>query len=286
MTQSLGELLRTATGKLQSAGIQDARIDAKLLARHIFDYTSAHLITHEDLPAPGGEVQNKFLEAIARRAKREPLQHIIGTVEFFGLELLCDDRALIPRADSETVVEAALQTVPDSFNGTVVDLGTGSGCLLLACLSKWPNARGIGLDQSYDALSLAQENARHTGLQDRCSFLGARWESWDGWQTADIVISNPPYIESGIIASLEKEVRGYDPMSALDGGHDGLSAYRSIFTNGENMSPNATLVLEIGFDQADNVPKLAHQHGFRLESLKRDLGGNPRALTLRKGIRK
>ena len=286
MTQTLGELLRSAAQQLQTSGIEEGRREARLLAMHAFGFSAAELIMRETALAPRGQMRRDFDEAIARRAAREPLQHIQGTVEFFGLELFCDARALIPRPDSEIVVEAALDVLPKDFSGVIADLGTGSGCLLLACLAQRPNAHGIGVEASAETISLVKENARRTGLETRAEFVHARWEDWQGWGTANLIISNPPYIPTEIIDTLQTEVREYDPVAALDGGADGLAAYRSLFACGVSMKAGAFLVIEIGYDQAESVPMLAEPFGFGLVSLKRDLGSNPRALTFRKGTAK
>ncbi len=286
MTQTLGDVLTEAARALRAAGIVDPRREARLLAQHGLGLSASEVITRERDEVGRGDDYQRFQVMVTRRAARVPLQHILGTVEFFGLELLSDARALIPRPDSEVVVEAALDMLPENFSGVIADLGTGSGCLLLACLSQRSHARGIGIDASADAIRLAQENAARTGLGERSEFLHTDWVNWTGWADADLIISNPPYIETEIICSLQIEVREHDPISALDGGDDGLAAYRAIFASAENMNPTTSLVLEIGYDQSESVPILAERHGFELKSLKRDLGGNPRALTFQQGIRK
>ena len=284
MTRLFRELLKDATRVLESVGIEDARREARLLAQHAFQLSASDLVLREEEHVPDGDAFSAFEAFLGRRAAREPLQHIQGATEFFGLELLSDTRALIPRPDSEVVVEAALELLPDDFDGVIADLGTGSGCLLLACLSNRPNASGIGIDASGEAVSLAQENAVKTGLAARAEFVQTSWENWDGWVDADLIISNPPYIETAIIETLQLEVRGYDPMSALDGGVDGLAAYQSIFASGASLKIHSPLVLEIGYDQAESVPIVAKKYGFDRVSLKHDIGSNPRALTFQKGL--
>ena len=174
--------------------------------------------------------------------------------------------------------------VHDRF--AIGDLGTGSGCLLLALLSERRNARGIGVEASSEAGELATENARKLGLSQRSQILNSSWENWSGWDECDLIISNPPYINSRVIDALEIEVRDHDPMSALDGGEDGLRAYRSIFACSAKMKPDSILVLEVGFDQSESVPEIARESGFELVEQAYDLGGHIRALTFRKGREK
>ena len=283
MTRVFRDVLSDAARVLETAGIEDAKREARLLVQHAFQMDAAALVLRETEQIPEGEALSKLESFVARRAAREPLQHIQGTTEFFGLELITDTRALIPRPDSEVVVEAALDILPREFDGVIADIGTGSGCLLLACLSQRQKARGIGIDASARAISLAQENAEKTELSRRTEFINTRWEDWSGWTGADLIISNPPYIETEVISSLQLEVRSHDPISALDGGTDGLAAYRSIFANCANLNSSSSLVLEIGYDQAESVRLLAKSFGFECVSLKRDLGDNPRALTFQKG---
>lgn len=267
MSLSSFDLIEKGAARLREAGIEGPMREARWLLESLGD-------------DPGD--WEGYQGLIKRRAARQPLQHIIGLVEFYGLNLHCDARALIPRPDSETVVDAALSLLPEDFSGKVADLGTGSGCLLLAILSKRPKATGEGVEASHEAAALARENVAETHLQDRAEILETRWEDWTGWGACDLIVSNPPYIETDIIPVLQPEVRDHDPVQALDGGADGLEAYRSLFRSAKDMKAGAYLVLEIGYDQGESVPNLALQHGFELISLKYDLGENPRALVLTK----
>ena len=224
------------------------------------------------------------LEAmVQRRLTHEPLQHILGRTWFYGLEILCDDRALIPRPDSETVVEAALALLPEDRPVRVADLGTGTGCLLAAVLSQRPEARGVGVEASPEAASLARENLAALGLGQRTSLFVGRWEDWAGWPETDLVLSNPPYIPSRDIESLSPEVRDHDPRAALDGGPDGLAAYHSLVSlAARGLRPGAWLVLETGHDQREAVSELLVKHGFSAIASARDLGGHDRAVWARR----
>lgn len=214
---------------------------------------------------------------LARRLAREPLQHILGWTWFYGLQIRCDARALIPRPDSECVVDAALARLPEGQPLWLADLGTGTGCLLAALLSQRPEATGEGVEASPDAARLARENFGALALAARATVFEGSWADWQGWGKADLIISNPPYIASAVIPELEAEVRAHDPLAALDGGPDGLAAYREIIAlAGAGMKPGAWLVVEIGYDQREAVSALMALSGFENIASGKDLGGNDR----------
>ena len=225
----------------------------------------------------------RFAELLNRRAGHEPLQHIEGTGGFFGLTLACDRRALVPRADSESVVEAALARMPEDGDIRIADLGTGSGCILLAILSNRPRATGVGVEADMDAADLAEQNTAQLDLSARVRIARQSWANWQDWSEMDLVVSNPPYIARAEIDTLAPEVRDHDPRAALDGGGDGLDAYREIAALGAaNMSWGAWLVLEIGHDQGQSVPALLADRGFSDISVTKDLGGNDRVVCARR----
>lgn len=270
--------MRTAAARFEAAGIEDARSNAMQLMLHAFGDTRTALISAGDAPVPKA-VEDVFLAAAERRLTREPLQHITGTAHFYGLEFLSDARALIPRFDSETVVEQALALLPKEAPVKVSDLGTGSGCLLCALLVHRPLASGTGIEASPDAASLARENIAALGLNGRASVFDGSWADWTGWGEAGLIVSNPPYIARAEIESLAPEVRLHDPHAALDGGPDGLDAYRDIIRlAGERMAPGAWLVFEIGYDQRAAVLALMQAAGFADLGHCADLGGNDRCV--------
>lgn len=272
------ELIRAAAKALAEAGIEDARQNANLLMLAAFGDTRAALISAGNAPVPKG-VQDAFAAALVRRLTREPVQHILGHTGFYGLEILSDARALVPRADSEIVVERALAYLPSDADVQVADLGTGTGCLLAAILSQRPRATGTGVEASSAAASLARENFRQLGLESRAGVFEGSWTDWTGWGEVNLIVSNPPYIASREIDSLEPEVRQFDPMAALDGGADGLHAYREIIRiAATRMKPGAPLVLEIGHDQRIAVLALLEVAGFAETAHWRDLGGNDRCV--------
>ena len=270
-----GAAIRAAAARL--AGVSDtARLDAELLMAHLLGVTRSELLLrHMDDPAPQG-----FAALVERRAAHEPVAYITGRQQFFGLELRVTPATLIPRADSETLVAAALEAKPDAAR--VLDLGTGSGALLLAALVHLGAAQGLGIDRCAAALAVAADNAAALGLEARTRFALRDWtvRGWaEGLGTFDLVLCNPPYVEQG--AALARQVRAFEPHGALFAGADGLDAYRVLLPQlPALMSPGAIALVEIGARQAEAVSALAAAAGLETE-LRRDLAGRPRVLVLR-----
>jgi len=280
--RSYQDWLRHGIRQLRDAGIEDAALEARLLLMAAAGFSRTDLISAEpdDMPEAAAE---RFERMLCERLTRRPLQHVLGTTEFYGLDFVSDARALVPRPDSETVVEAALNLLPPDTSTLVADLGTGSGCLLAAILAKRSAARGIGVEASPAAASLALENLDRLGLASRGTVFEGSWTDWADWGQAGLVISNPPYIASAEIATLAPEVRDHDPSSALDGGADGLVAYREIIDLAARcMAPGAWLVFEIGYDQKETVSGLLEAADFTGIGSARDLGGNDRAVWAQK----
>ncbi len=220
-----------------------------------------------------------FRRLVARRTTREPLAYILGWQEFWSLRIAVSPATLIPRADSETLIEAALAARPAGI-ARVLDLGTGTGCLLLALLSERPAAWGLGIDRSPAAAALARANAVALGLNDRCAMVAADWAAPVAGRF-DLVLSNPPYIESGTIAGLMPEVARFEPGSALDGGADGLDAYRTIVGSLHRLlAPGGLAVLEVGAGQHVALRALAEAAGFGTVGLRADLAGIVRAVSI------
>jgi release factor glutamine methyltransferase len=270
--------MRGAAARLRAAGIEDAAFEVRLMMDAASGLSRADLIARAGAAVPP-EAQARFAAMLDRRVGREPLQHILGRAGFFGLDLAIDRRALIPRPDSECVVEAALRLARGRNVRHVADLGTGSGCLLGALLTHLPEAEGTGVEADPAAASLAAENLAALGLAGRARVFGGRWADWTGWEAADLVISNPPYIRSAEIESLEPEVREFDPWAALDGGADGLVAYREIIAlAGYRLGAGVPLVLEIGHDQREQVLELLQVAGFTDPGHAGDLGRRDRCV--------
>jgi len=221
---------------------------------------------------------SQILADLATFKSGKPLSKIYRHTEFYGRRFKVTERTLDPRPDSETLIEAILskKQKPNS----ILDLGTGTGCLLLTLLAELPNATGTGVDISVDALGVAKDNAKSLNLDSRAAFVQSNWaESID--QKYDLVISNPPYIESNVIPTLDSSVKNYDPILALDGGQDGLNAYRTIFSQLDSvLNLNGFCIVEIGFDQAESVPRLIEEQGLIIGSVMSDLAGNPRAVDI------
>ncbi|MEO1554008.1 MAG: peptide chain release factor N(5)-glutamine methyltransferase [Pseudomonadota bacterium] len=281
-TVSYASLIRQGSNRLDQAGIEDPVRDSRRILLLASGLTPAQLIVREQDAAIPEHVE-AYAMMLEMRADRTPYAHIAGEIEFYGLTMRCDSRALIPRADSEVVVDLALSHLPEAGALQIADLGTGTGALLAALLVNRPEARGIAIEASPAAAGLAAENFEALDVTDRTHLFQGSWADWTGWELCDLIISNPPYIRSQVISTLAPEVRDYDPLSALDGGDDGLHAYREIIDlAAKHMKPGAVIVLEIGFDQKTDVAALLTEHGFTDLTHKLDLGGNDRVIAATK----
>ena len=272
---TVGEAIRAAAERL-AATTDTARLDAELLMAHALGMSRSDMLLRAMRdPAPEG-----FAALIERRASHEPVAYITGTAEFYGLTLAVTPATLIPRGDSETLIDAALELAGEA--GRAIDLGTGSGALLLALLANRAGWHGVGVDASADALAAAQGNAAALGLADRSAWHHRDWHA-PGWAddlgTFDLILCNPPYVEAG--AALDAQVRQYEPASALFAGPEGLDDYRVLIPQlGKLLSPGGDAIFEIGHAQAEAVSAIAAAAGFT-PSLRHDLAGRPRALILR-----
>lgn len=273
------DVLRTGAARLHGAGLGDeAEGDARRLLEAAGGLDGADLMARLNGTIPEADAA-RFDALIARRAQREPLSHIIGSVGFWTLDLIVTRDVLTPRPDTETIVEAALASVTDrNAPLEILDIATGSGAIALALLSELPNARAVATDISAPALAVARENAVRNGLAKRITFIETSWaDGLDG--PFDLLVSNPPYIASAVIETLEPEVKEFEPRLALDGGADGLAPYAHLFAEAKRLlKPRGTGVFEIGFDQGDAVLALAQASCVRSAELRRDLGGRDRAV--------
>ncbi len=273
-------LLRAATQCFAEAGIASAALDARMLVASVLGIAPDDLRLSRPRPLDPDQIIT-VNRLIRRRLKREPVSRIVGEREFWSLTFAVGRATLDPRPDSETLVEAVCQRLAPDSAATILDLGTGSGCLLLAILSERPNASGTGLDRSRAAVKLARLNAEQLHLADRADFIAGDWAT-RRLKPVDVVISNPPYIATNLLAGLEPELR-YDPPTALDGGEDGLDCYRSITARlALLLKPGGFVVFEIGYDQAAAVTKLLADHGFVVEPPVRDLAAHDRVLVAQK----
>lgn len=276
--QTVSEAIREAATRLSETS-DTARLDAELLMAEALGVTRSEML----LRHTGDPVPNAFSRLIERRLRHEPIAYILGHQDFYGRSFIVTPEVLIPRSDSESVVEAALDVMPDKGldHGRVLDCGTGSGALLLTLLAERTSFEGVGIDSSLGALAVAAANAARLGVQDRARLLRLDWRDAN-WQSGigkfDLVIANPPYVET--TAQLAPSVREYEPGAALFAGPDGLDDYRCLVPQLRGLlKSGGTAVLEIGAEQAESVSALAQSGGFHA-TLRRDLAHRPRALVL------
>ncbi|CAG0999100.1 MAG: peptide chain release factor N(5)-glutamine methyltransferase [Rhizobiaceae bacterium] len=278
---TLGALLSEARRRLAAAGIEGAALDARLLVEHFAGASRTDLVTRPERPV-SADAAAAVLAAIARRAAHEPVHRILGWREFHGLKLALSPETLEPRADTEALVDAVLPFVRETARRKgscrILDLGTGTGAIALALLKEEPRATAVGADLSGEALRTARANAEACGLAARFATARSDWfEKIEG--RFHLIASNPPYIESEAIEALQPEVRLFDPRAALDGGRDGLDAYRIIAAGAAgHLEDGGRIALEIGHRQKDAVEALFGGAGYRLSRAVRDLGGNDRVL--------
>ncbi|MDE1172897.1 MAG: peptide chain release factor N(5)-glutamine methyltransferase [Parvibaculaceae bacterium] len=268
---------RVLAHDFRGAGLASPELDARLLVMAAARCREIDMIRDPGMRL-GPEVAAVLAHYRERRLAREPVSRILGRREFWGLSFSLSGATLDPRPDSEVLVEAAIAALDGRVNPRVLDLGTGTGCLLLAVLSDVTGATGVGIDISPEAVSLAHGNALQLGLEHRAVFHQGNWT--DGLdERFDLVISNPPYIPRADIAGLEPEVRTFDPQTALDGGVDGLDAYRLLAGGlGRVLNRDGTGIIELGAGQAEAVSGLFSAAGLAIERVADDLGGVPRAL--------
>jgi len=276
--ETLGSLLGEVASMLSQAGFTEPRRAARRLVASTLDLTPAELLSHSE-QVLDEQHTGRVRRALDRMAEHEPLSRIVGRREFWGLEFtLCGD-TLDPRPETETVVEAVLRRVLDGDAPLrFLDLGTGTGCILLALLSEFPAATGFGVDLALGAVMTARRNAAALGLAERAHFLVGDWGTAMSGKF-DVIASNPPYIASAALADLPPEVALYDPCLALDGGADGLGAYRALVVDlARLLQPGAVLVIEVGFSQAPAVAAMLRASGMAIEGCERDLAGIARCV--------
>jgi release factor glutamine methyltransferase len=274
---SIRDLLHDAAGRMSAAGVDSARTDARILLAHAMD------VTREDLIAatrqPSAEEAALFESFVARRLAREPVAYIRGRREFWSLDLKVGPGVLVPRPETETLIEQALTAFPDrSAALSIADLGAGSGALLVAALKEFPNAQGTGFERSPEAFAYAEANLARHGLAARGRIAATDWNKADG--PFDLILSNPPYIPTADIEDLDPEVRLFEPRAALDGGADGLDAYRGL--GGllpRLLKPGGMALLELGLGQAELVEPLFQS--LPVVRVAPDLAGISRVLVLR-----
>ncbi|MFT8471002.1 peptide chain release factor N(5)-glutamine methyltransferase [Acetobacter persici] len=278
--QPLEQLLALGTRQLSDAGIEGPRREARLLLMYALGLTAEQMLSR----SPRDLVPDQpFLTYLARRAAREPMAFITGSKGFWTLDLAVSRATLVPRGDSETLLSCLLDYCPDTRSRkAMLDLGTGTGCLLLAALAEYPEAWGIGVDINPEAAVLAQGNARRCGLADRALFMAGVWDNALQGQRFDVVLSNPPYIPTADLAELMPEVRLHEPLAALDGGADGMEAYRDLCARMPRLlTPDGVAIFEIGIGQGEDLRAVAAAAGLEVLEIRSDFGDVPRAAVLR-----
>ena len=273
--RTVGEVLEESIQTLKSANIKGAHLDARLIVAHGLNMTSQHVFGY-----PEEQINDCDLECVqklvARRSMHEPLALIIGVKEFWSLLFKVTAATLIPRPDSETLIEAVLVNHPDrEWPARFLDLGTGSGCLLLSLLNEYHNATGVGIDISADALKVAKFNGKNLGLGARVDFIQMDWNSGvQGMEDFDIIVCNPPYVAEKDKDQIAFNVVGYEPFDALFAGQDGLREYKTIFSLlAETKNLTCDVFFEVGVRQANVVCKLLKNAGLRDISIYHDLAG-------------
>ncbi len=285
---NIGAARRIVTRLFEEAGIESPALDARLLIGHALSLNHTALAISSDRKLTTGE-QDAIAQLAARRLNGEPVARVVGEKEFWGLPFKLSSAALVPRPDTETLVEAALAAIDADKRRNdhllIADLGVGSGAILLALLHELPNAFGIGTDRNAEAIATAHDNAAALGLSSRTAFAMMDFGAALG-HSFDLVVSNPPYVASDDIASLSRDVREHDPHLALDGGRDGLDAYRAIAGQAPDLLRDGGLIaVEIGLGQADDVAAIFEAYGaVTMIACRADLSGIPRALLFRRAI--
>jgi release factor glutamine methyltransferase len=288
--KNLERLLKEGTEFLEKYEITEARLDAWLLLEYVLGKNRAWFLAHQD-EAADEKTEETYAALIGRRAQHIPLQHLTGRAYFMGYEFYVNDQVLIPRQDTEILVEEASKILEGIAGPQILDMCTGSGCILESLLLLHPDASGIGADLSCGALAVAEKNAEALGVRDRCIFVQSDlfradiFQEKDGQPPSqyDILVSNPPYIRTAEIEELTEEVRLHDPFMALDGKEDGLFFYRNITAQAmQYIKPGGTLLFEIGYDQGEAVQILLKEAGFSRVRVLKDLSGLDRVVCAEK----
>ena len=265
---------KEGAARLKDSGVREAELDARLLLEYVCHTDRNTLLAHPERKV-SEEERAKFLTLIERREKREPLQYITKEQEFMGLTFETSVNTLIPRQDTECLVEEAMKNLHDGM--AILDVCCGTGCILLSLLHYSNDCTGVGVDIDANAVSLAKKNAKNLGI-DATFTVSDLFESVEG--TFDLITSNPPYIPTKVIETLDPEVKDYEPMAALDGGEDGLTFYRLIAAKAKQyLKRGGMIFLEIGYDQGEDVCEIMKENGYRHIEVKKDLAGLDRIVS-------
>lgn len=279
MTKTIRDLYVLTRDELRQGGIENADLVARDLLKRTIDVSDLDIVTNASREIYSGKIDemNSYLK---RHISGEPVSRIFGEREFWGIPFKITPDVLDPRPDTETIVEVALQRFAGGAPESILDLGTGSGCIITALMTEWPLARGVANDISDKALAVAEENARRAGVGDRLSFVQGSWgEGVEG--LFDLIVSNPPYISNREIPNLPPAVKNFDPILALEGGEDGLECYRALLTEIKRLLKNGGIgLLEVGFSQAQDVSRLVEDSGLSVRGVHPDIAGIPRVVEI------
>ena len=257
----------------------NSSLETRMLLQHQLKMTYEELLLKGETAITTNDLQ-ALQSLVKRRLAKEPIAYITGIKEFYGLDFFVTKDTLIPRPDSETLIEAVLTSYAKNFTGTIIDLGTGSGCLIITLLKYLPNAFGIAVDISEEALKIVDKNAKNHHVSNRLTLINDSWNNLLNIK-GDILISNPPYIEKDEIKYLQDDVKNYEPITALDGGLDGLDCYREIFEISKKiLNQNYDLFIEIGYTQSQSIETLAKEKGLVVTQNYHDLNKIIRCLKL------
>jgi release factor glutamine methyltransferase len=282
---SFREALAEAALHFGAAGIIDARMEATSLLSHLLGRDRTFVIAHGEDFLTGDQLID-FRQLVSRRANHEPLQYITGHQEFFKLDFSVTPDVLIPRPETEIIVEAALELLKANDPALIADLGTGSGCIVISLLHELPNARAVAADISDKALAVASTNAQMHGVNDRLTLVESDlFSAFAPDEEFSVIVSNPPYVAAGEIAGLQSEVRDHEPLSALVSGDDGLSHIRTLMEQAPAfLLDGGHLIFEIGFGQSKAVERLIDERIWTLIEIRKDLQGIPRTFILQKRL--
>ena len=281
MSVSIGEALREAARLLEHNGVAEARREAGSLLSHVLAKDRTFLISHAEAHLNDVDAK-RFAAAIERRASGEPAQYITGVQDFYGRAFRVTPDVLIPRPETELLVEAALSRMP--AESRICDVGTGSGCIAVTLLCERVDARGVAIDVSNAALEVARQNARELAVEDRLEFiLSDCFAELESSEQFDVIVSNPPYVSAGALPGLQREVRNHEPLVALSPGEDGLSVIRRLLNDAPQfLRARGHLIMEIGFDQGERVGQIVDEGVWELRDILPDLQHIPRIVVLQR----
>ena len=279
---TIKEVLNLGTEFLRKSGIDSNRLDSRVLIAEVLSLSMEEVLAKGDHVVSTADF-TKFMLFLGRRSKHEPIAYIIGKKEFYSTEFIVDENVLIPRPDSETLVDEVLRCYDKSKEIKILELGVGSGCLLLTILKNMPNASGVAIDIKAGAISVAKANYKNLALHNKVKFIISSWNDFECQERFDLIISNPPYIRCDDIEILGPNVKNYEPLTALDGGADGLMAYKELAPIIQNfLKADGMAILECGEHQHLEIAKIMQESNLHTKKYSSDLANKIRCVILKK----